>query len=90
MTDLVALVRQAATITRLEEECYQVDRGMELLLAEMQEASAEECRRGGLRERFMELLEQRGEIARRALLKPASATPGRLMIGPPWFHSGPQ
>jgi hypothetical protein len=72
MSDLVAFVRQAATITRLEEECHQIDRGVQLLLAEMQETSAEDCRRGKLRERFMELLEQRGEIARRALLKPAS------------------
>jgi len=72
MSYLVAYVRQTATITRLEEECQQVDRGMQLLLAEMQEATAEDCRRGRLRERFMELLEQRGEIARKALLKPAS------------------
>jgi len=51
MSDLVALVRQAATTTRLaEEECHQIDLGVPLRLAEMQEASAGECRRGRLRE----------------------------------------
>ena len=69
MTDFVTLVIQRATINRLEMECGQIDQEVQQLVAEMEHLSAEECRRGGFLERFMELLRRRGEIARAVLVK---------------------
>jgi hypothetical protein len=70
VTDLVTLIIQRATINRLEMECGAIDGEVQQLVAEMEDLSAEECRRGGFLERFMELLRRRGEIARPVLVKP--------------------
>jgi len=83
MTDLVTLIMQAATISRLEEECDQVDQEVQQLLIEMEHLSAEDCRHGDSRERFMELLKRRGEIVCKALVTskpPESAKPSRPRV----------
>lgn len=73
MTDLVTLIMQAATISRLEEECDQVDQEVAQLLNEIEHVSIEDRRHGEYRERFMELLKRRGEIVCKALLTSKSA-----------------
>lgn len=81
MTDLVALVMQAAAIKALQEEADQIDQDVQRLLAEMERASVEECRRGGFAQRFIALLRRRGEVARKALVvfrEPQSETPHGL------------
>jgi hypothetical protein len=65
VSDLVTLVRQAATISWLNQECDPVDRQVEQLLAAMEQVSAEECRVLG--EHFIELLRRRAELARKVL-----------------------
>ena len=66
MTDLIALVMQAAATEVLQREADQIDEEVQRLLAEMERAPTEEYRRGGFTWRFLELLRRRGEVARRA------------------------
>ena len=65
MSDLVGLVMEAAATELLYEEAAQIDREVQQLLAEAEHAPAHECR-SALAQRFLELLERRGEIARKA------------------------
>ena len=67
MPDLVGLVMEAAATELLYEEAAQIDREVQQLLAEAKHASAQESR-GTLLQRLIELLERRGEIARKAPL----------------------
>jgi hypothetical protein len=83
MTDLVTLIMQAATISRLEEECDQVDQEVAQLLNEIERVSIEDGRHGEYRERFMALLKRRGEIVCKALLtskSPQSAKASRPTV----------
>jgi ribosomal protein L17 len=66
MTDLITLVMQAAATEVLQREADQIDEEVQRLLAEIERAPTEECRRGGFTRRFLELLKRRGEVARRA------------------------
>lgn len=68
MTNLVTLVMQSAAIEVLQEEADQIDQEVQRLLAEIERASVEECRRGGFAQRFLELLKRRGEVARKAMV----------------------
>jgi hypothetical protein len=68
MTDLVALVMQAAATELLQVEADQIDQDVQRLLAEMQRAPIEECRGGSFTLRFLALLKRRGEVARKALV----------------------
>lgn len=70
----------AATVSRLEVECERIDREIAQLVAEMEQVSVEECRRRGLRARFMDLLARRGEVAREALVPPKA--PQAAKLGP--------
>jgi len=67
MPDLVGLVMEAAATELLYEEAAQIDREVQQLLAEAKHASAQEPR-GALVQRFIELLERRGKVARKAPL----------------------
>jgi hypothetical protein len=67
MSDLVGLVMEAAATELLYEEAARIDRDVQRLLAEMEQAPSEECRRS-FAQRLLELLERRGEIARKALI----------------------
>jgi hypothetical protein len=68
MTDLIGLVMEAAATELLHERAIQIDREVQDLLAEMECAPVEECCSGTFLERFLALLERRGEIARKALV----------------------
>jgi hypothetical protein len=68
MTDLIGLVMEAAATEFLHEQAIQIDQEVQHLLAEMERASVEECCSGTYMERFLALLERRGEIARKALV----------------------
>ena len=67
MTDLVGLVMEAAATELLYEEAAQIDRDVQRLLAEAEQAPLDE-RRGSFAQRLLELLKRRGEIARKALI----------------------
>ncbi|HEY6254781.1 MAG TPA: hypothetical protein VIY51_03215 [Xanthobacteraceae bacterium] len=67
MTDLVALVMQAAATELLQAEADQIDQDVQQLLAEMERARDEEGRDRSFTPRFLELLKRRGEVARKAL-----------------------
>jgi len=68
MTSLVNLVMEAAAAEVLHEEAAQIEQEVQRLLAEVGRATAAEPNPGVLRERFMELLKRRGEVARKALI----------------------
>jgi hypothetical protein len=65
--DLARLVMKAAATELLYEEAGQIDQEMRRLLAEMEHAPATECR-GVLLQRFLDLLQRRGEVAKKALI----------------------
>jgi hypothetical protein len=68
MTDLIGLVMEAAATELLHEQAVHIDQEVQRLLAEMGRAPVEECCGGTFMERFLALLERRGEIARKALV----------------------
>jgi len=68
MTDLIGLVMEAAATELLHEQAVHIDQEVQRLLAEMERAPVEECCSGTFMERFLALLERRGEIARKALV----------------------
>jgi hypothetical protein len=63
MNDLVSLVMEAAATELLHVEADRIDQEVQRLLAEMEQASVEDLRRGGSAQRFLELLKRRGEVA---------------------------
>lgn len=65
MTDLVGLVMDAAATELLYAQAAQIDQEVQRLLAEMERAPARRCR-SDLAQRFLDLLERRGQIAQRA------------------------
>ena len=67
MTSLVHLVMEAAAAEVLHEEAAQIEQEVQRLLAEVGHATVEEPHHG-FRERFMQLLKRRGEVARKALI----------------------
>ena len=68
MTNLVTLVMQAAAIEVFQEEANRIDQEVQRLLAEVERASVEECRRGSFAQSFLGLLKRRGEVARKAII----------------------
>lgn len=65
--DLAGLVMKAAATEVLYGEAAQIDQEMHRLLAEMEHAPASECH-GILLQRFLDLLQRRGEVAKKALI----------------------
>lgn len=82
MTDLITLVMQAAAIEVLQREADQIDQEVQQLLAEIEHASAEECRDGGFIRRLLELLKRRGDVARNAPFIFESTTGDVTRVGP--------
>ena len=68
MTDLIGLVMEAAATELLHEQAIQIDQEVQSLLAEMERAPVEEGGSDTFLERFLALLERRGEVARKALV----------------------
>jgi hypothetical protein len=68
MTDLIGLVMEAAATELLHEQAIQIDQEVRDLLAEIERAPVEECCSSTYMERFLALLERRGQIARKALV----------------------
>jgi hypothetical protein len=69
MTDLVTLVMEAAATEALREQADQIDQEVQRFLVEAEHVSAGETRDGRFAQRFLVLLERRGEVARKALCR---------------------
>jgi hypothetical protein len=65
--ELARLVMKAAATELLYDDAAQIDQEVRWLLAEMEHAPASECR-GILLQRFLDLLQRRGEVAKKALI----------------------
>ena len=68
MISFVSLVMETAAAELLLEEAAQIEEEMQRFLSEMDHATGEDAHHGVLLERFMELLERRGEVTRKALI----------------------
>jgi hypothetical protein len=81
--DLARLVMKAAATELLYEEAAQIDREVQQLLAEMDRAPASECR-GTLAQRFLDLLQHRGEVAKKALIMRENTESGAAFAARIW------
>jgi hypothetical protein len=81
--DLARLVMKAAATELLYEEAGQIDQEMRRLLAEMEHAPATECR-GVLLQRFLDLLQRRGEVAKKALIMREKSESGATFTARIW------
>jgi hypothetical protein len=80
---LARLVMKAAATELLHEEAAQIDQEMRRLLAEMEPAPACECR-GILLQRFLDLLQRRGEVAKKALILREKSESGATFTARIW------
>jgi len=81
--DLARLVMKAAATELLYEEAAQIDREVQRLLAEMERAPASECR-GILAQRFLDLLQHRGDVAKKALIMRENTESGAAFAARIW------
>ncbi len=81
--DLARLVMKAAATELLYEEAAQIDREVQRLLVEMDRAPASECR-GTLAQRFLDLLQHRGEVAKKALIMRENTESGAAFAARIW------
>jgi hypothetical protein len=81
--DLARLVMKAAATELLYEEAAQIDREVQWLLAEMQRTPASKCR-GVLLQRFLDLLQHRGEVAKKALIMRENSESGAAFAARIW------
>jgi hypothetical protein len=81
--DLAKLVMKAAATELLYEEAAHIDREVQWLLVEMERAPASECR-GMLLQRFLDLLQDRSEVAKKALIMRENTESGAAFAARIW------
>jgi hypothetical protein len=84
--DLARLVMKAAATELLYEEAAHIDREVQWLLVEMERAPASECR-GTLLQRFLDLLQGRSEVAKKALIMRENTESGAAFAARIWPFS---